>query len=741
MPSSNVSWGIEIGSGAIKAVKLERTGDGVSLADFVVLPHIKVLSTPGLDQNDAMRVALGQLVNQVDLSGATVAVSVPGHAAFARFAKLPPVEPKKVPDIVKFEAVQQIPFPIDQVEWDYQTFTSPDTPDVEVGIFAITRERVMERLVMYQDVDLTPDIITLSPVAVYNAMAYDLAFTEKTPGTILLDVGTTSTDLIVAEAGRVWVRTFPVGGHHFTEALVNAFKLTYPKAEKLKKEADSSKHARHIFQALRPVFSDLAQEVQRSIGYYQSLHRDAQIVRLIGMGSTFRLPGIRKFLKAQLQMDVYRLESFKRLTPDGPRAGEFQGAVPTLATAYGLALQGVGLQSINANLMPVSVVRSALWKRKVKWFAVAAGIAAAASGAMFLRPFMDSQAVASEPREPIIDEVIREAAQLKAQAADVTSEPVQDHLPANLIELAQSRGVYQHLVNDLGLMFESAQARAADWAAENNVPPAPEGPAFTLRAFRTRYGSSPETLASAAGGVDAGGAANEPENYYNEAAAARAARLQDPNYRGEGFESGAASGDAGAAAAAGEGMPEGQRITVTMEVTTAQPNAQKFVLATLDRWLRENQSRPGVPYRIVLPSGRPVWEQVRVEQIAAPVAAATPGSPVPPAAEPGGRRVTSRRQSNEHGGGFVDEFGNVYESVGGGESQSDPAQAEANQSRGVAQANIERLAPLPPPPPEAPPGTTLTTFRLTWWAVVVPPGQEGAAGSEPGTAGETGGAR
>lgn len=34
--------------------------------------------------------------------------SIPGHSSFARFAKLPPVEPKKVPEIVKFEAMQQI---------------------------------------------------------------------------------------------------------------------------------------------------------------------------------------------------------------------------------------------------------------------------------------------------------------------------------------------------------------------------------------------------------------------------------------------------------------------------------------------------------------------------------------------------------------------------------------------------------------------------------------------------------
>ena len=72
----------------------------------------------------------------------SVVVSVPGNAAFAKFAKLPPVDPKRISDIVKFEAVQQIPFQIEEVEWDYQIFRQPDSPDVEVGIFAITKDRV-----------------------------------------------------------------------------------------------------------------------------------------------------------------------------------------------------------------------------------------------------------------------------------------------------------------------------------------------------------------------------------------------------------------------------------------------------------------------------------------------------------------------------------------------------------------------------------------------------------------------
>lgn len=563
MPSSSVCWGIEIGSGAIKAVKLEAgEGGNVRLLDFVSIPHKKVMSTPDIDQADVMRISLGELVSQVDLTGASIAVSVPGHSAFARFAKLPPVEPKKVPDIVKFEAVQQIPFPIDQVEWDYQTFISPDSPDVEVGIFAITRERIMDRLTQYQDVGLVPDYITLSPVAAYNALAYDLQFTEKTPGTIVLDIGTTSTDLIIAEAGRVWIRTFPIGGHHFTEALVAAFSITYPKAEKLKREAENTKHARQIFQAMRSVFGDLAQDVQRSIGYYTSLHKDAKLERLIGLGSTFRLPGLRKYLKQQLQMDVYRMEQFKRVSVDGPKAGEFQAMTLSMATAYGLALQGIGMAALEANLMPTAVIREAMWKRKVKWFGVAAAVAVAAGAAMTLRPFLDSQAVANEPPAPLIRQTIEKGKRLKAEAQELTGTTVTNTAATDIMALLEGRAYYGHILADVGKMMESAQQRAA------TVPELKGGPAYTLNTLTTQFIPPPMLE----GGTP------------------------DP--------------------AAGPGS-----IRVVMKVSTHVNDAQRFTLSTLEEWLKQAgraKVRDGVPYTIEFGHSKKGDESIAEGPAAAP---------------------------------------------------------------------------------------------------------------------------
>ena len=375
MPASNDCWGIEVGQSAVKAIRLQRSGNDVSVADFDVLPFKQILSTPELDVDEAIRVGLDQFMARHPIGKSTVVISVPGHAAFARFAKLPPVEPKKVPDIVRFEAVQQIPFPIEQVEWDYQTFQHADAPDVEVGIFAITKDRVMSWLANFTAVGLPVHGITLTSLAVYNALAYDLEMDDDTDGTILMDMGTVASDLIVVEGGRIWQRTIPIGGNHFTEALVRSFKLSFSKAEKLKREAATNKYARQIFQSMRPVFVDLVQEVQKSLGYYQSLNRESDLQRLFGVGSTFRLPGLQKFLRQQIQVEVNRLDSFKRIEVTDRSASTFGENVLSLAPAYGLALQGLGMERVTCNVLPAHVVRQQVWHDKQPWFiGAAAGV-------------------------------------------------------------------------------------------------------------------------------------------------------------------------------------------------------------------------------------------------------------------------------------------------------------------------------------------------------------------------------
>lgn len=685
MPSSNVCWGIEIGSGAIKGLKLENTGDGVRVADFFIIEHKKVLSTPQLDQDDAMRVALGAMAAQVDLSGAQVVVSVAGNAALARFAKLPPVEPRGVPGIVKFEAKQQIPFPLEEVEWDYQTFISPDSPEIEVGIFAMRRAQIEERLALYADVGLSPDVLTPSPVAVYNAMAYDMEFSEQTPGTILLDIGTTSTDLIIAEKGRVWVRTFLLGGHHFTEALVEAFSLSYPKAEKLKREAETDRNARLVFQKMKPVFGDLAQEVQKSIEYYKSMHRDAKLTRLVGMGSTFKLPGMRRFLKQQLQLNVYRLESFKRVAIEGPRTGEFQEAAVNLAPAYGLALQGLGLATLEANLMPTTAVRQAMWNRKVKWFGAAAAIAALTAAAMFIRPFLDSQEVEANPPSPRIQQTISRAEALKNAAQDVTVASSADYTAANLLALTGDRQIFAHIVDDVAQVLATSDEALAKSPLEKKPPRA-----FYLRKLTTNYlgpGGMSTALAKPIEEDPVG--RRRPETFG----------IDDIDWD----------------------ETKIPRIEVKLEVDTDVPDAQIFISDTIERWLVANAKRAGVPYNILKEQGdRASWRVIarkegpRATGTPAPSPSGTGASPTQPP-RPGEMRPGMADPRNPQQQPGRPPRGSSI--TGGGESG---AQSQA----GVQ--DLENLAPLPLSTDDlVPPETTRFKFEVVWVVELVQAKKDG----------------
>jgi type IV pilus assembly protein PilM len=400
MASGKSVWGVEIGQCALKALKLREVNGQVQAEAFDIIEHPKILSQPEADRNQLIRNALEQFQTRNNVSGSHLVVSVPGQSSFTRFIKLPPVDPKRIPEIVKFEAEQQIPFPINDVIWRWQTFQKEDSPDIELGIFAIKRVDVSDALEHFSQVQLDVDVVQMAPLALCNFMFWDDQLATD-GATLLADVGVDKTDLVVADGSRIWMRTIQLGGSSFTEALVRAFKLPFNKAEKLKRSAASSKYARQIFQAMRPVFADLVQEIQRSIGFYTQLHRETRFKKLVGLGNGFRLPGLQKFLEQNLNVPVSRVDSFHNLkTSEAINAPAFTENVLSFAVAYGLAVQGMGYATVHTNLLPTEVTRKRLWASKRAWFTGAAACLIAASGLYAYGQDRKAQKVQQITRQP-----------------------------------------------------------------------------------------------------------------------------------------------------------------------------------------------------------------------------------------------------------------------------------------------------------------------------------------------------
>jgi type IV pilus assembly protein PilM len=388
-------WAIDIGNSSLKALYLSTERGVVEVIGFDNIRHGKILS--GSDVTDAEReeliaLSLRQFVNKYDLSMDEIAISVPSQNSFARFVNLPPVEEKRIPEMVKFEAVQQIPFGINDVQWDWQLMTEPDSPEIKVGIFAIKNEVVNSTLEYFNREDIQVSYVQMAPMALYNYLLNDRPdlVTSDSQATVILNIGAENTDLVVCTKSSVWQRCILIGGNAFTKAIADTFRLNFEKAEKLKRTAPVSKYARQILQAMRPVFTDLASEVQRSLGFYNSSNPNTKITRIIALGGGTKLRGILKYLHQTLQIPVERPDSFKRLgMGPGVSPAKFHENVCDFGIVYGLALQGLGLAKIESNLLPRNVARSMAWASKGRYFIAAACMLLAVSLLCFARTGLD----------------------------------------------------------------------------------------------------------------------------------------------------------------------------------------------------------------------------------------------------------------------------------------------------------------------------------------------------------------
>ncbi|MFO0885858.1 MAG: pilus assembly protein PilM, partial [Pirellulales bacterium] len=151
MAKNQAVWGIDIGRCALKALRCHIEGEEVVADGFDYIEYPKLLTQPEADGPQMVKEAIEQFLSRNSLRGDKVAISVAGDAGLARYFKPPPVDVKKIADIVKYEARQQIPFDLNDVIWDYQRMAGGQevegfAMDTEVGLFAMKREQVSKAL-------------------------------------------------------------------------------------------------------------------------------------------------------------------------------------------------------------------------------------------------------------------------------------------------------------------------------------------------------------------------------------------------------------------------------------------------------------------------------------------------------------------------------------------------------------------------------------------------------------------
>jgi len=272
------------------------------------------LLDPALDasRTDQIRLALQEIVKEWKPSTTEVVCVLPAHTVFTRAVPIdvPGGVAGKVDAVVKFEAHQNIPFPLEEVIWDYVVMGETATGAVNVVFLAVKTDILESICRTISSVGLKVLSVTVAPMALYDAFRHT-ALAESESPTVLLDIGSRTTNMVISAPGSFFSRSIPSGGLAVTTAIAKDIHADIEAAEHLKLSRGSVGLGPGFEPPADPVEANLARitrqsllkmqaDISRSLGYYRTTLGGNDPALILLTGGTASMPYLAEFIHEKL---------------------------------------------------------------------------------------------------------------------------------------------------------------------------------------------------------------------------------------------------------------------------------------------------------------------------------------------------------------------------------------------------------------------------------------------------------
>jgi type IV pilus assembly protein PilM len=416
-------------------------------------------------------VALREMMHEMHVHRVPVNYAVPAQAVFARFVKLPALEAEKIDKIISFEAQQNVPFPIDQVVWDYQLVGGGMGEQIQVVIVAIKRDLIDEINNAVEETGLRTRIVGVASMGLYNAFCYN--YPDLTGCSLLVDIGARTTNVLFIEAGRIFSRSLPIGSSAITVAIAKEFGESFAGAETRKNRdgfvalggapEPADPNIGRVSKIVRSTMTRLHAELMRSITHYRAQQQGNKPERIFLCGGGAGMPNMREFFYEKFQVPIEFFNPLRNVSVS-ESAPEAANSAHLLGELVGLALRSVTVCPMQLNLLPATVVRRHdLEKRRAFFIAAAACILLALLGwsAYYTRAAQVAQQTAQSLRQK--NDVMHIAeAQLDRVKKQITS---LDNVATPLITAVNDRNFWPQILEDLNARLPEADIWITELAA------------------------------------------------------------------------------------------------------------------------------------------------------------------------------------------------------------------------------------------------------------------------------------
>jgi len=463
---------LDCGAGSLKLAEFEiNEAGGLKLRQY----GVKSLGLEGAQEatrEAAVTKGLQELLAQKPFSAKNLNVCAPGFHVFSKFIRLPQVDSSKVTQIIQYEAQQNVPFPLDEVVWDYQILGSSPGGELEVLLVAIKSEIIDGLFRVADSAGLRLQLADVSSAALCNSFRYNYGDIDGC--TMLLDIGAKTSNLLFFEKGKIYSRSINLGANSMTQDFANEAKMPFGSAEKFKieegfvslggayEEPENPKQAQ-ISKIARQFMTRLHIQVNQTIQFYRGQQGGTAPQRLFLSGGASIMAYTSQFFAEKLNIPVEYFNPFRNIQIDPSiNIEELAGVAHSFGEVVGLGLRNLAHCPVELNLMPKSSIKRQEFNQKKPYLVASIFSLVLLVGAVgvFYGKTADIKAAATEQLKQKTLPLTKKDGEVKKALGDISN---YKSSADEYVDLAKYRYYYSIILTKLreGLIEAEKQQKAA----------------------------------------------------------------------------------------------------------------------------------------------------------------------------------------------------------------------------------------------------------------------------------------
>jgi type IV pilus assembly protein PilM len=341
--------GLDIGSSSIKAVEFDWGKKTPKLKHFGMIPLPPEAIVDGAFMDSASIVeSIRSLVEGLRIKTKKVAVSISGHSVYIKTINVPTMSEVQLEESIKWEAEQQIPFDIEDVNLDFQILDEQVSPDqMPVLVVAAKKDMINDYTAVIEEAGLQPTIVDVDVFAIENA--YNLNFESPEEEVVaLVNIGASVMNINILKRGTsAFTRDISIGGRQITEEIQKRLKMTYEEAESLKvKGRDAGAQNPEVEKIIQGTAEQLATEIRRSLEFFAASSSGGEIKKIFLSGGCAKIQMLPGLIEERISMPVEVFNPFAKIdyNPEVFDPEYIKQVAPLAAVGVGLALRREGVR-------------------------------------------------------------------------------------------------------------------------------------------------------------------------------------------------------------------------------------------------------------------------------------------------------------------------------------------------------------------------------------------------------------